>query len=1194
MTFLNTGKFWSVSPLLLAAVQMTLGPVHGQNDAEEDLGEIYELTPFEVTADQGGYVATSTLAGSRLNTEMRDIGTAIQAITKDFMDDIGATDNQSLLQYTTNTEVAGPNGNFANAGSGAVPNEAGGLRAPHESTRVRGLQQADNTRDFYQTRIPWDGYNVERVDIQRGANSILFGLGSPAGIINADLADANFYGNTYELGVGTNSFGSFRLNAKFNRVLLEDQLAIHVAALSDSEKFKREPAFKEDDRIYVATRYEPAFLKSDKARTIVKIKYENGEREHIWPRSLPPMDLISPFFQQRPYSEFLDTDVYNEFVEPTLADGFTSYKIGVVPQEANDSLSKLPGRGANRRQYEDGSTNPYFNPFIGILPQVFGGALVRFGDASSGVATSVARGIIDDAEFIAGDGSSITNINGLVNGSYKALPQFPGVARELGLPAFELGAYKNTFITDSTIFDFYNHEIDGPNRGTKADFDAFNVVLEQTFFNDNLGFSAILDEQSYTDEQSTFVNAWKLGIGIDINEKLIDGSDNPNYGRPFLTDTHNEGNSEGTTENETMRFSGYYNLKFNEMLENPTLGKILGRQVFNVAHSDFERNSNSRGFPGYVTSEAYGSLIGQGDFAESNRHVNQVSYLGPSLAGRSSLSGANIPGIAARQEPIGDSIRLFDGTWNAQGVDPAGAWTSPFDGVLRTQADNPANYVGFREFPFSVDSPNTTPALRDNYQLATGSTLLDVESNIAVWQGFFLNGAIAPMYGYREDTVLATAGIFRTDGFELDSNAIPLEEEGELETKSLVVHIDELMDADKMPFKLSLFMNESENFNPSEKRVDVFGQTFDSPAGTTEDYGFLVSTKDDRFSARVTWYESDVQKSTNRALDDVLWAVGEPERWAMAQAVNIRYENTPGAEWSYLPKLQGESDEAHLQRRTDYTQVIFDNLPPKEFLTSFGIPDISTPEGVASFQTGGGHFFPSGPPAGFTTVADLKSEGLEIELYGNVTDNWTFAFNAAKSEASFSNIAESLFNFLQTRRQDWDQVGPNGVALGDINLFSIGSGNDTLRGRFTEHIVSPLNLQRLQEGSSVSELREWRANLVTNYSFSDGVLKGFRTGMGYRWQDDVVIGYRTSVDTDGNPINVLDDPFKGPAESNFDFWVGYSRPLTNGGTWKIQLNLYNAFSGNDLIPINVQQNGTPAAYRIGPSRAWSLANTFTF
>ena len=57
---------------------------------------------------------------------------------------------------------------------------------------MRGLASADNTRDFFVTDIPWDSYNVDRIDIQRGPGSILFGLGSPAGIVNASMNSAGF------------------------------------------------------------------------------------------------------------------------------------------------------------------------------------------------------------------------------------------------------------------------------------------------------------------------------------------------------------------------------------------------------------------------------------------------------------------------------------------------------------------------------------------------------------------------------------------------------------------------------------------------------------------------------------------------------------------------------------------------------------------------------------------------------------------------------------------------------------------------------------------------------------------------------------------------------------------------------------------------------------------------------------------
>src|SRR5471030_246755 len=76
--------------------------------------ETIKLTPFEVsTTKDTGYQATDTLAGTRIRTNLADVGSAIQVLTKEFLQDIGATDNLSLLQYTTNAEVAGTLGVYA-------------------------------------------------------------------------------------------------------------------------------------------------------------------------------------------------------------------------------------------------------------------------------------------------------------------------------------------------------------------------------------------------------------------------------------------------------------------------------------------------------------------------------------------------------------------------------------------------------------------------------------------------------------------------------------------------------------------------------------------------------------------------------------------------------------------------------------------------------------------------------------------------------------------------------------------------------------------------------------------------------------------------------------------------------------------------------------------------------------------------
>src|SRR5690606_20097602 len=114
-----------------------------------------------------GYSAERTLAGNRLSTELRDVGSAVSGVTREFLQDVGATDNASLLQYTTGTEVGGVRGNFAGFGDAATLNED--TLRPNENNRVRGLAAADNTRDFFRSDVPWDAYNVDRIDLQRGA-----------------------------------------------------------------------------------------------------------------------------------------------------------------------------------------------------------------------------------------------------------------------------------------------------------------------------------------------------------------------------------------------------------------------------------------------------------------------------------------------------------------------------------------------------------------------------------------------------------------------------------------------------------------------------------------------------------------------------------------------------------------------------------------------------------------------------------------------------------------------------------------------------------------------------------------------------------------------------------------------------------------------------------------------------------------
>ena len=97
---------------------------------DADKEEVFELSPFTIDASQDeGYYASQTMAGGRLSGSLKDSGAAIQVITKEFMDDLGANGIEELLQYTTSSEVAGILGNFTGADEGGEGETSTGGRS---------------------------------------------------------------------------------------------------------------------------------------------------------------------------------------------------------------------------------------------------------------------------------------------------------------------------------------------------------------------------------------------------------------------------------------------------------------------------------------------------------------------------------------------------------------------------------------------------------------------------------------------------------------------------------------------------------------------------------------------------------------------------------------------------------------------------------------------------------------------------------------------------------------------------------------------------------------------------------------------------------------------------------------------------------------------------------------------------------
>ncbi len=226
----------------------------------------------------------------------------------------------------------------------------------------------------------------------------------------------------------------------------------------------------------------------------------------------------------------------------------------------------------------------------------------------------------------------------------------------------------------------------------------------------------------------------------------------------------------------------------------------------------------------------------------------------------------------------------------------------------------------------------------------------------------------------------------------------------------------------------------------------------------------------------------------------------------------------------------------------------------------------------------------------------------------NPTKNWRILVNFAKTESIQSDL-------LPATRELRARLDPVVKALANRPKFAAAAnyvfpreenckiasldaldGSQTFAQFFAASVDVPLANQLAAEGVRTPEIRKYRVNLVTNYTFNrDSRFKGSGVGTGIRWQDKVGIGYPVNYTSTGSVFIDRQKPYWGPDELNVDFFASYGRKLwRNRLDWKVQLNVRNAIGQGDLIPITAQPDGSPAAVRLAPDRRWYLTNSFNF
>ncbi len=1098
---------------------------------EEDEGDVYELSPFNIDEDEDiGYLSLATLAGTRLKTNLKDLASAITVVTEELFEDTGATDAETILSYIANSEVGGVQGNFAGFGDeGRFQRVETAIirRNPQANQRMRGLSQAALTRNYFLTNIPFDTYNTTRTTLNRGPNSLLFGMGHPGGVINNDIRQAKLgAGNFGEISVRFGERSSHRETLDYNEELIEGRLAVRFIGLHEDTQYQQRPAYEIDKRFTIAAH--AVLLENENSDNIgpttLRASYEMGEIHGAPPQVVPPANaMIDWFTAPDPALE----DILGRTLPAWATDGSFKPKF---------TLDNVTGPGVpNERTAWSRSNSPgsVIESWWVHLVTVYKQPDAQ--NATIGLPDSSIQGMM--APFFL---SGVPDRRHLKTRSFIGSDFTPGFT----VPT----------INDSNVFDNENNLFTGLTNMVTREFDVTNFTLEQLLLEGHLGFELAYDKQHYEVEYQQPYATGNLGggtsttdIGIDVTEFLIDGSPNPNLGRPFVG---HRGFSKpiDARDREVFRATGFYNL---DLTEKEGMLGWLGRHVFSgmynketndILFKQFHHTWTTTG----QTPTNFANIMPWGGYELWVRDASQIVYVGPPAFDAQSWRDIRIQPLSTPVIKDGDIFNLMYYDMETETVE-----------------------VGddFRVTKYLVDG---------------NISKQKVESEVFGWQSFFLDENLVGLVGWRTDKMEQFPRIIqrtqdnRLPSGEFDQNKLVVTEEpfsefsGNTFTWSLVGHVPYELPGGT---ELSVHYGESENFQPVGDRRDSLNRPLPPPTGTTKEYGFTLTLLDNRLSARFNWFETQIANANSAFTREAVFAMNTPARWwggwggAYQRELSIEEAlETVGAPPGYWSSYE------------DALNGIVRELVPPEL------------QAVKNFRFNNGAM-DSDPIPGETAPTDFVAEGFEFELIGNLTASWRVFLNIAEQETIQDNTAPVVRELVAKYNA---LLAASPVA----NFFDTPEPFEawTFQTRFDLRANAPLSGALARDGTVSQELRKWRANLVTTYDFQEGSLKGFFAGGGIRWQDEIATGYPlipNPEDPNGR-IPDVNRPFLDASELNGDFWIGYNRKLTDKIDWRIQLNGRNAFGDSDPITVRTNPDGNVAVIRNPVPQEFFLTNTFRF
>jgi hypothetical protein len=1106
--------------------------------------EIIALSPFEVVSDAKGYFASSTMSGTRFNTKVEDLASSLTIVTKEQMQDFAMLDINDVFLYTANTEGTGTYSDFVMNRNGELTDNVS--LNPTQANRVRGVASANVSYGNFETmgRLPLDPLILDGVEVSRGPNANVFGLGNPSGTVNQVPSSANTTRDRTRAEFRADSYEGYRGSLDLNRVLIKNKLAVRVSGLQAHEGFVRKPSGTNTTRYNGMVKFQPF------PNTTINASYLYYKSYGSRPNFTPPRDFASYWVKRGkagwdPVTQTVR--VNGQTFGPFTTDAFIS-----TPEF--DYFNRAGGQFQRSNVFVDRTGFAYWT------------------SSANTTANTPTTGTGSGANFLRLMGTS-PGPNG-TSGKFTNQPLFSSVPT----------------VFDKSIYDYSSINLASPNY-TSDQANTYFVTVDQIFFNSRrqmlAGQVGFFREEAKRFRHVPVGDAGGGGqngqLWVDVNERNLDGTPNPFFGHPYI----------GVNEPITSLFPAKWDTyraqlvyRYDSTTSNGWL-KWLGTHQLSPYYEYKYQIQRKYSFREAIANATPWLVPGVSGVVANFAPANQSNQPAPGPQ-----SGPNV----ARQ-----FFRFYLGDANGTNVDYApgaiphgtfpfrwgttGNWRQENDLLARiATTDNTGGSNNLKRIvktegavaqsTFLGGKLVTTFGLREDKAYAKfGITPVYLTNNNTEHDFERMNHWAAGDYRFGSGRT-KTAGVVARPLRDF----APVREWAERGT-GLTRFFGELLQAS------SVYYNKSDNFIPSPPAVDLFLNPLPNQTGQGKDYGLWLNLFSGKLVVRVNRYQNSQLNARDGDANTIAQRVLRLDGIIAADRYRLYQRAT---DWFTLtqPGWNAQQVESAVFNQMQLTRAQFYALQEAGNAGTLAATNDIVAKGTEveiNFN----------PTRHWTISANMEEKQAINANISTTIQTW-----ADQRMKVWTGIVDPNTDPLLTLGTTETAGWVNPANPGHLWWLHAYGGSQTPQQNYAVNVEAPWSIIRETANKPRPQIRRYAFRLSTNFQLAaiseNRIWKNMSVGGAMRWEDKAAIGY-WGVETYPATITRLDPsrPIYDGTHAYFDAFLSYRKRLfADKVSATFRLNARNIQEGGRLQAVGAFPNGEIHSARIVDPRQFIFSASF--